>query len=279
MEQKVEKTTRTLWSRDAIASTAHVIQGERLLTHHISVDETLLVMVRQGQKSIEWRGQTIVLSAGEAVLVSAGCSFDVTNIPLSSHAPFEAEWLSFPGLTLYAPAGTRDGDRPRALRDLRPAFLEAFRHTVASIKEAADIPDTVASKRMEEMCAWLDNFGLALRPGITERLGQRVRKLVVTDLLRSWAAADVAQHFAMSEATFRRRLQAEHTSFRQLVTEARMGHALTLLQVTDQTVSQIALGVGYENPSKFSARFRARFGFNPGQIRAQGTENVPVALT
>ena len=272
------KTTRTIWGREAIASTAHVIQGEPLLTNPISIDETLLVMVYQGQKSIDWRGQNILLSTGEAVLVSAGCFFDVTNIPSSNHVPFEAEWLSFPSLKLYEPAGTRDKDMPRALRNVSPVFRQAFYHTVASIQDAADIPEKVARKRMEEMCEWLESFGLVLKPVAKEMLSQRIRKLVVTDLLRHWTASDVARHFAMSEATFRRRLNAENTSFRHLVTEARMGHALTLLQVTDQTVSQIALDVGYENPSKFSARFRARFGFNPGQIRAQEAENAPVTL-
>ena len=87
------KSPRTIWSRGSVASTAHVIQCERLLKRHITVDETLLVMVSQGQKEIEWQGRTISLATGEAVLVSAGCTFDVTNIPHSNHAPFKAEWL------------------------------------------------------------------------------------------------------------------------------------------------------------------------------------------
>ncbi|HDS2561276.1 TPA: helix-turn-helix transcriptional regulator [Klebsiella aerogenes] len=270
--------TRTIWSRDSIASTACVIQGERLLTNHITVDDTLLVIVRQGQKSIDWHGHSILLSAGDAVLVGSGCAFDVTNIPPSSTAPFEAEWLSFPSLKLSDTGGKKDSLMPRALRDVTPFFLQAFCHTVAAIRDATHIPETVARKRMEEMSEWLVSFGLVLMPVEKEMLSQRIRRLVVTDLPRNWTASEVARHFAMSEATFRRRLSTEHTSFRYLVTEARMGHALTLLQVTDQTISQIASGVGYENPSKFSARFRARFGFNPGKIRVQETVCDPVSL-
>lgn len=263
------KSPRTIWSRGSVASTAHVIQYERLLTRHITVDETLLVMVSQGQKNIEWQDRNISLTAGEAVLVSAGCTFDVANIPHSSHVPFEAEWLSFPALKLCEPADTLHPEMPRVLRGLSCAFRQAFCHTITAIKNVADIPENVAIKRVEEMREWLESFGLALRPGVKEMLSQRVRKLVATNLLYPWTTQEVACHFAMSEATFRRRLHAENTTFRHLFTEARMCHALTLLQVTDQTVSRIALEVGYENASKFTARFRARFGFNPGQFRAQ----------
>lgn len=263
------KTSRTLWSREAIASTAHVIQVERLLTNQIFIDETLLVMVRQGQKSIAWRGQDIVVSAGEAILVSAGSSLDVTNIPPSNHTPFEAVWLSFPLLTLYDPTGENESNMPRVLRDVSLVFRQAFDHAVVSIQDTADIPDRVAMKRMEEMCLWLESFDLMLKPAAKIMLSQRIRKLVLKDLLKNWTASEISRHFAMSEATLRRRLNAENTSFKNVVTEARMGHALALLQVTDQTIFQIALSVGYENPSKFSARFRARYGFNPKQIRAQ----------
>ncbi len=269
------KTSRTLWSREAIASTAHVIQVERLLTNQIFIDETLLVMVRQGQKSIVWRGQETLVSAGEAILVSAGILLDVTNIPPSNHTPFEAEWLSFPLLTIYDPTGANESDKPRVLRDVSIHFRQAFDHAVVSIRDTAGIPDRVAMKRMEEMCAWLESFGLMLKPAAKMMLSQRIRKLVLKDLLKNWTASEISRHFAMSEATLRRRLNAENTCFKNVVTEARMGHALALLQATDQTIFQIALGVGYENPSKFSARFRARFGFSPKQIRAKET---PAAL-
>lgn len=272
------KTTRTIWNRGNIASTAHVIQYDCLLTNHLSVDETLLVMVRQGQKKIECQGESLLLSSGEAVLVSAGCAIDVTNIPPPNLTPYEAHWLCFPTLKLQEPASAKDSDKPHALYNVSAAFDQAFHHTVTAIKDPADIPETVARKRMEEMCEWLESFGLILRPGGKKMLSQDVRKLVMTDLLRNWTASDVARQFAMSEATFRRKLSAENTSFRHLITEARMGHALTLLQVTDLTISQIALDVGYENPSKFSARFRTRFGFNPGQIRAQEVDIDPIIL-
>lgn len=46
-----------------------------------------------------------------------------------------------------------------------------------------------------------------------------------------------------------------------------MMRALTLLQVTSWTVAQIAAAVGYDNASRFTARFRERFGFAPTAVR------------
>jgi AraC-like DNA-binding protein len=52
-----------------------------------------------------------------------------------------------------------------------------------------------------------------------------------------------------------------------LLADARMATALTLLQATTQSVSQIALSVGDESPSRFAVRFRHRFGFAPTAVR------------
>ena len=60
------------------------------------------------------------------------------------------------------------------------------------------------------------------------------------------------------------------TSLTDLLADARMATALTLLQATTQSVSQIALSVGDESPSRFAVRFRHRFGFAPTAVRGHG---------
>jgi len=50
------------------------------------------------------------------------------------------------------------------------------------------------------------------------------------------------------------------------------------LQTTELPINQIALDCGYQSPSRFSVRFRKRFGISPSAIRTQsneqnGTEN------
>ena len=82
-----------------------------------------------------------------------------------------------------------------------------------------------------------------------------------------WTADRMARELAMSAATLRRRLAAEGATFADLVVDARMSSALTLLQATAQPVADIALSVGYESASRFAIRFRQRFGFAPSAVR------------
>jgi AraC-like DNA-binding protein len=65
----------------------------------------------------------------------------------------------------------------------------------------------------------------------------------------------------------RRRLADESASFYDLLSDVRMSHALTLLQVTDLPVIQVAYEVGYKSQSRFALRFRRRFGFAPSEVR------------
>ena len=50
----------------------------------------------------------------------------------------------------------------------------------------------------------------------------------------------------------------------------RLERARHLLSTTDMSVTQVALEVGYANPSKFSHAFAARFGFKPSRARRVG---------
>jgi AraC-like DNA-binding protein len=49
--------------------------------------------------------------------------------------------------------------------------------------------------------------------------------------------------------------------------DIRMHHAMTLLQTTRWSLSQIADACGYRASSRFSLRFKQRFGCSPADIR------------
>nr|WP_255528512.1 helix-turn-helix transcriptional regulator [Ramlibacter pallidus] len=95
----------------------------------------------------------------------------------------------------------------------------------------------------------------------------RLRNLCAGALSEPWTAALAAERLAMSEATLRRRLGVEGTTFGQVLADARMAQAMTLLQSTDRAVSHIAWDVGYASASRFSVRLRDRFGFAPSAVR------------
>jgi AraC-like DNA-binding protein len=84
---------------------------------------------------------------------------------------------------------------------------------------------------------------------------------------KTWISRDLARSLAMSEATFRRRLAAQGQSFNDILIDVRMTAALTLLQVTERPISEIAYQVGYQSASRFAVRFKKRFGFSPMAVR------------
>jgi AraC-like DNA-binding protein len=133
----------------------------------------------------------------------------------------------------------------------------------------AALPESIARLRVLEVLHWLlEQHGVALRaPQAHADVSAKVRALITGRLDTEWTADRIASELAVSEATLRRRLVAEGASLTQLLVDARMATALTLLQATAQPVSSIALSVGYESPSRFAVRFRQRFGFAPTAVR------------
>lgn len=95
-------------------------------------------------------------------------------------------------------------------------------------------------------------------------LGERLARYLGVEPGADHTLETLAPHFAMSRASLVRKLAAEGRSFRQLLTQVRMSHALTLLQQA-LTPLEVALACGYDSPSRFAARFKQEFGLTPHQ--------------
>lgn len=79
-------------------------------------------------------------------------------------------------------------------------------------------------------------------------------------------AADMA---ATSIRTLQRRLKESALSYSDLIGEIRFEAATRLLRETDATALEIALEVGYEDPSHFSRAFKRIAGISPREYRRQ----------
>ena len=93
----------------------------------------------------------------------------------------------------------------------------------------------------------------------------------VSEQLQHWfmqaPAADhqlelCAKNLAMSRATLIRRLAKEHTTFRQLLLDCRMNHALNLMQ-QGVSVTLLSHACGYDSEVRFRRRFVSHFGMTP----------------
>lgn len=129
------------------------------------------------------------------------------------------------------------------------------------------LPETVRNHRLLEPLLWLREQGLRLPTQVEDSPISQVRSLIETNLSHSWKASEVAEHFAMSEATMRRWLSNTGQGFARILLHTRLEHGLSLLQTTNAQISEIALDCGFKTPSHFSDAFRKRFGIKPKDVR------------
>ncbi|WP_421915725.1 helix-turn-helix transcriptional regulator [Mesorhizobium sp.] len=259
---------RVIHTRAGVGATAGVIQREALRFSHITIERPTLIMVRHGVKLITSSDKEWVIHSGEAIAIAGGHRFDVVNRP-DARGAYAASWLVFePSMLASLPSVAAPMTQSAcALGRIEADFMEAFIRARDAICEPGRIPDPIARHRMREILLWLEGHGVSLIASPPRTFAERVRAILMSTLDGTWTAAMVARHLHMSEASLRRHLAGEGTSFTDLLADMRMSHALTLLQSTDYPVGHIARDVGYDFASRFAIRFRKRFGFAPTAIR------------
>ena len=235
--------------RQAVQATFRALVAER----------PAVVRVRQGEKRVGRGGAWLAVGPGRLAVLPAGEPLTIENKPTPG-GPFLASAL------VLGPESLPLGDPDRVATDDRA--LAAFDRAAAACEDPL-LPPALREHAVAEVILWLAQEGVGLGPARAADLASRLRALLAEDLAMPWMAPEAARSLAVSEATLRRRLAREGTSFSDLLADLRMTRALGLLQATGHPVNRVALEVGYECPSRFAARFRARFGISPSAVRGQ----------
>ncbi len=232
------------------------------------LQQSLIILVRRGSKSIVVDGKCLSAEEGGVIALSAGVFADFTNIP-DTEGIYEAEVFSFYIEELQA----SDFSMCNLMRFGSFVPPHAFADSIASARNVLSghekVPRLIAQNRIRELLLWTRSFGIGLQDSTPISLPLRVRQVVGREPSFHWKVSDIATQLAMSEPTMRRQLAAEGTRASEIITDVRLTHALGMLQATRASINQISLESGYESPSKFAARFRARFGVSPNEIRGK----------
>lgn len=77
----------------------------------------------------------------------------------------------------------------------------------------------------------------------------------------------VAESLGMTRRTLQRGLAVQGVSYTDVLTAVRVRHAATWLERTDKPVVEIALDLGYTDPSNFTRAFRRQTGVSPKAFR------------
>ncbi|MCX8996983.1 AraC family transcriptional regulator [Rhizobiaceae bacterium BDR2-2] len=232
---------------------------------------TFLCFIRSGTKRVicPVNGEMIG-EEGDLLVFPPGSMVTLENRPLPN-ASYRADGVYFSHDlvdTVFADQPTRNDltgiQVLRAPRHRPSEILDLIRDTLDN--EA--LPPPIRQHRLLEPLIWLRHNGVRLPTRDEEQPLGRVRRLVETDISHPWRIPEVAGHFAMSEATFRRWLAKSGHAFSKILLNTRLEKGLALLQTTDIPISRIALECGFKTPSHFSDSFRKRFGIKPKGIRS-----------
>lgn len=252
-----------------LAAAGTTIQTRDAVLREMVIDYFLLVLVRCGSRSVERGSSVCTAGPGDAILMTPG-TYDVTNFS-DGHKAYRSDWLAW-DTSLPTPVDSRlfevePVDGSRLLPAVDASLENGFERARKALERRDELPPSILKHRVQEVLIWLRERGFRLVSPRQKSLGEQIRTMVANDPSADWSTSSLAAAFSMSEATLRRRLLAEGTSFKQLVSDARMEQALNLLLATDLSVYRIALDNGYSSTSHFATRFRARFGLAPSEAR------------
>ncbi len=256
-------------SSTMIACHSIIRQASEAYFRSVWVEAPSIIYVRQGSKYIETDDSKIRITENQAVIFSPGQILGIKNRPdenadyLADVFTFDAELVKkcYSSINAQAPANS-NFSAIAVNTEMQNAFSKAKQDLIAQ-----EIPDNIIQHRATELLLWLSESGVYFRIANEPTIHDRVRKLLLSDLARNWRAQEVAQHMAMSEQSLRRHLAEMNTTFKDILTEARLGRALDLLQTTTLPVTEIAYEIGYGSPSSFTERFKSRFEIPPTAIR------------
>lgn len=261
---------RTIHARPNLAHSGSIMQRNALRTAQLAIDDTTLIAVRCGHKILRAADDEKTVYPQHIMSVDGGLQVDVLNHPDPETKLYHADWLVLTPALLHRFADWQ-ADVKKRQAEIQICANDAgldtlFRQACAAVANH-QLSDKMAELQLFALLQSLAERGVNLNIGREDHLLRQLRRLLASDPSQAWTAESASARCHISSATLRRRLAASGLSFRHILIEVRMLRALTLLQATEWPVSRIAYACGYESPSRFSVRFRQRFGFAPSAIR------------
>lgn len=245
---------------------------------NVPIHHAIAVLVLSGQKVIALGERRIEIHPGELLLLPGGCSVEVGNHPGQRGEPYLGLAMTFTQASIErfrrsygaeVPAHTQPLWSASAPMDMVTAMAQWVEWCTSFSRMGQPVDSTLATHRQVEILMLLARAGLAGNLLLDREAGwrERVVQLISLEPARDWSAGEVCRRLGVGESTLRRRLNEEGGSFRQLLEESRMVAALALLQETFWPVGQVAEAVGYRSHSRFSERFKRRFGLSPLELK------------
>lgn len=243
--------------------------GQPHQLHGVKFLMPALCRIRQGRKVIVRGEYTETVDNTRLILFPAGYDFGIANYP--ERGGYLSELLSLPPSLIhrfrqhYHPSDEKMSpvlsvNLTRTLTWSWEKIIDAF---------AQNISAPVLEHIVEGMLLALSEHHVTglLLPDQKNSVRKKCQEILMVSPDIHWTAGRLAAQVHMAASTLHRHLAVEGTSFKCLLDDVRLGNALSALQTTRESVSEIARKNGYRCPSRFTARFRQRYHITPRELR------------
>ncbi|WP_137937412.1 AraC family transcriptional regulator [Chitinivorax sp. B] len=242
----------------------------------VPINQPTLIRVVRGNKQVWWGQVDRQIGIDTMLVLPVGAEVHLANVPDVTGC-YEAEMWSLDAMLLArmqrhhaeVVASSLSLDRvslPWQMLD--PVTERAWTRLWSSIT-TSELALPIIQHRAEEclLSLLLAGGGQALFVANNGGVVDRVRQWVMLLPAHPWTTAELAARMNCSEATLRRKLAHFGASVRDILENVRMGQGLALLQTSSHDVAEIAAQCGYQSASRFSIRFRERYGLSPSELR------------
>ncbi|NRB40273.1 MAG: helix-turn-helix domain-containing protein [Pseudomonadales bacterium] len=258
--------------------------------HSVPIHQPTIILVLAGEKRLTFKQQSYRCQSGQIFLIPANSQIQLENIPDAQQQEYLALCVSFSPQTISrflqqysqllpnSRKGTYNPNARTASSDLLFALEQRVKLCLSS-ESQNQLQHEFRQQELLAICAENDILTTLIH---TQQPSwkQQVANLLASDVSHEWRIDEVCQTLATSESSLRRSLLKEDTCFREILEETRLISALCLLQETPIQITALAAKVGYQSPSRFSARFKRRFGMTPTQLKKSRQKPLnPESLT
>ncbi|PKH86206.1 helix-turn-helix domain-containing protein [Colwellia sp. Bg11-28] len=238
---------------------------------NVPIVKPLFIAVLDGDKVLGKAGE-IVCHAGDFIFLSDNPAINMRNIPKKNEyfaLLIEFDNEDFVGISIENSAdgeknhrmgeGFSVGDVSQELEKCLQQFVEWSLYS----------PKAMWPLRKKEILQLLCHMGHPeiLTMVASHKLGQKISAMLSEQPSADVSMPTLCQHLGMSESTLRRKLSAEGTTVQTIKDQVKLGLGLHLLQTTKHSIVFIAAQCGYQSQSRFTSRFKGRFGLTPSELR------------
>ena len=230
---------------------------------NVPIVKPLLIVVINGEKKLG-KNSELICHSGNFIFLPSSSTINMRNIP-SGKAYFalliEFDFEDFNGLKLSVlnKQNYCIGKTTRILEQCLQQFIECSQWAPKKLwpLRRREIIELLCHMGHEEVLSMVGN----------PKIGHQLHDIFYEQNFKPLTIEYICEQLAMSESTLRRKLKAEGTSLQEIKDQARLSFGLHLLQTSDYSIILIADKCGYQSQSRFTARFKGRFGLTPSELR------------